>query len=83
VKRQAKFADVHNFDYPLLSDSEGTVATQFGVKRGLIGKLIPVKRTTFVIDTDRKLLDVISSEFSMSAHADQALKTLRARSATD
>ena len=80
VKRQAKFADVHNFDYPLLSDSEGTVATQFGVKRGLIGKLIPVKRTTFVIDTDRKLLDVISSEFSMSAHADQALKTLRARS---
>ena len=80
VDKQAKFADTQNFDYPLLSDTEGKVATQFGVKRGLLGKLIPVKRTTFVIDTDRKLLDVISSEFSMDTHADQALETLRARS---
>jgi len=80
VQKQAKFADTQKFDYPLLSDAEGTVATQFGVKRGLLGKLIPVKRTTFVIDTDRKVLDVISSEFSMDAHADQALETLRARS---
>ena len=46
---------------------------QFGVKRGLLGKLIPVKRTTFVIDTDRKVLDVIASEFSMDTHADKAL----------
>jgi peroxiredoxin Q/BCP len=80
VQKQAKFADKEKFDYPLLSDTDGTVATQFGVKRGLLGKLMPVKRTTFVIDTDRKVLDVISSEFSMDAHADQALQTLRARS---
>jgi thioredoxin-dependent peroxiredoxin len=80
VKKQAKFADMQNFDYPLLSDSEGTVATQFGVKRGLLGKVMPVKRTTFVIDTDRRVLDVIASEFSMDTHADKALATLRARS---
>jgi len=80
VQKQAQFADMQNFDYPLLSDTGGTVATQFGVKRGLLGKLIPVKRTTFVIDTDRTLLDVISSEFSMDTHADQALETLRAKS---
>ena len=80
VDKQAKFADKQSFDYPLLSDTEGKVAAQFGVKRGLLGKLIPVKRTTFVIDTDRKLLDVISSEFSMDTHADKALETLRARS---
>ncbi|MCV7402808.1 peroxiredoxin [Mycobacterium fragae] len=79
VEKQGKFADTHGFDYPLLSDSDGTVAKQFGVKRGLLGKLIPVKRTTFVIDTDRKVLDVISSEISMDAHADRALQTLRAR----
>ncbi len=79
VKKQAKFADMQNFDYPLLSDSDGTVATQFGVKRGLLGKLMPVKRTTFVIDTDRRVLDVIASEFSMDSHADKALDTLRAR----
>ena len=59
--------------------SDGTVATQFGVKRGLLGKLMPVKRTTFVIDTDRTVLDVIASEFSMDTHADKALEVLRAR----
>lgn len=80
VAKQAKFADKENFDYPLLSDNDGAVANQFGVKRGLLGKLMPVKRTTFVIDTDRTVLDVIASEFSMDAHADQALATLRARS---
>lgn len=80
VQKQAKFANMQHFDYPLLSDTEGTVATQFGVKRGILGKLIPVKRTTFVIDTDRKVLDVISSEFSMNTHADRALETLRAHS---
>lgn len=80
VQKQAKFADKENFDYPLLSDSEGTVATLFGVKRGLLGKLMPVKRTTFVIDTDRRVLNVISSELSMDTHADQALQTLRASS---
>src|SRR5213595_3857681 len=37
VEKQAKFADKESFDYPLLSDTEGTVATQFGVKRGLLG----------------------------------------------
>ncbi|WP_024443096.1 MULTISPECIES: peroxiredoxin [unclassified Mycobacterium] len=80
VAKQAKFADQQGFDYPLLSDTEGTVAQQFGVKRGLLGKLIPVKRTTFVIDTDRTVLDVIASEFSMDTHADKALEVLRARS---
>ncbi|ORB86945.1 peroxiredoxin [Mycobacterium kansasii] len=80
VHKQAKFADMQHFDYPLLSDTDGAVATQFGVKRGLLGKLLPVKRTTFVIDTDRTVLDVISSEFSMDTHADKALATLRARS---
>jgi len=80
VHKQAKFVDMHKFDYPLLSDADGTVAGQFGVKRGLLGKVMPVKRTTFVIDTDSTVLDVISSEFSMDTHADKALQTLRARS---
>jgi peroxiredoxin Q/BCP len=79
IEKQAKFADLQKFDYPLLSDADGTVATQFGVKRGLLGKLMPVKRTTFVIDTDRKVLDVIASELSMDSHADKALEVLRQR----
>jgi peroxiredoxin Q/BCP len=79
VDKQAKFADQQKFDYPLLSDTGGVVAAQFGVRRGLLGKLMPVRRTTYVIDTDRTVLEVIASEFSMDTHADKALEVLRQR----
>lgn len=79
VAKQAQFAEQQKFDYPLLSDAGGVIAAQFGVKRGLLGKLMPVKRTTFVIDTDRTVLGVISSELSMDSHADRALEVLRQR----
>lgn len=78
VDKQAQFAEAQRFDYPLLSDVDGTVAAQFGVKRGLLGKLMPVKRTTFVIGTDRTVLGVISSELDFNSHADKALELLRA-----
>jgi thioredoxin-dependent peroxiredoxin len=74
VAKQAKFSDTQRFDYPLLSDGDGKIAAQFGVKRGLLGKLMPVKRTT-----DGAVLDVIASEFSMDTHADKALEVLRQR----
>ncbi|MCH9731580.1 MAG: peroxiredoxin [Actinomycetia bacterium] len=79
VDKQARFAEQQQFNYPLLSDAEGVVATQFGVKRGLLGKLMPVKRMTFVIDSDRNVLEVIGSELSMDIHADKALEVLRKR----
>jgi thioredoxin-dependent peroxiredoxin len=79
VDKQAKFSDNHHFDFPVLSDADGAVASAFGVKRGLMGKFMPVKRTTFVIDTDRKVLEVISSEVNFYTHADKALDVLRAR----
>ncbi len=78
VDKQAKFAENHSFDFPVLSDADGTVAQSFGVKRGLLGKLMPVKRTTFVINTDRRVLDVIASEVNMNTHADKALEMLQA-----
>ncbi len=80
VVKQAQFAASHGFDYPLLADEDGVVARAFGVKRGLLGKLMPVKRVTFVVDTDRTVLDVIGSEFNFNSHADKALEVLRARS---
>lgn len=82
VDKQAKFAAKESFDYPLLSDVDGAVASQFGVKRGLLGKFMPVKRTTFVIDSDRTVLAVIASEISMDSHADKALDVLRQRQST-
>jgi peroxiredoxin Q/BCP len=41
--------------------------------RGLLARLLPVRRTTFVIDTDRTILKVVSSEVRASLHADQTL----------
>lgn len=79
VDRQAEFSEKHGFDYPLLSDADGAVATEFGVRRSF-GPLL-TRRQTFVIDTDRKVLEVIRSELRMAVHADRALTVLRARAA--
>src|SRR6266545_2146905 len=68
VEKQRTFADKHAFDYPLLSDEDRQVATVFGVKRGL--SILPNKRATFVIGTDRKVVAVITSEINMAKHAD-------------
>ncbi|HXY93968.1 MAG TPA: peroxiredoxin [Acidimicrobiia bacterium] len=78
VDRQKRFSDKHSFDYPLLSDSDRRVAKALGVKRP---GPIPNKRTTFVIDTDRRILAVISSETNMDKHADEALAVLSKRAA--
>ena len=79
VDTQAGFASKQGFDYPLLSDEDGKIAEQFGVKRGLLGRLAPVKRHTFVIETDRRVVKVIASEFRAETHADQALEFLNNR----
>src|SRR5829696_8445351 len=72
VEKQRKFSDKHAFDYPLLSDEDRAVAKVFGVKRGL--SILPNKRATFVIGTDRKIVEVITSELNMDKHADLALE---------
>lgn len=77
VAKQARFADRHTLGYPLLSDPDGTVREQFGVKRDL--GFNRTKRATFVIDTDFRVLEVIRSEIRMNVHADKALEVLRAR----
>jgi peroxiredoxin Q/BCP len=74
VEKQAEFADKHAFDYPLLSDPDGTVAAMFGVSR----RVGPPQRVTFVIDRDRRIVEVIKSELRMNVHADRALEALRA-----
>jgi peroxiredoxin Q/BCP len=73
---QRAFADKHRLDFPLLSDEDGAVADSYGVKRGLLGKLLPVKHTTFVIGTEGVIREVIRSELNMSVHADEALAVL-------
>jgi peroxiredoxin Q/BCP len=80
VEKQKRFSDKHSFDYPLLSDPDGAVATQFGVRRRFTA-LSPTKRTTFVIGPDLEVIDVIKSEVRMNVHADRALAALKQPSA--
>jgi peroxiredoxin Q/BCP len=77
VAKQKQFSDANTFDYPLLSDTDGAVSKQFGTRRP-IGPL-KTRRRTFVIDTDRTVLQMIKSELKFEYHADEALKVLRER----
>ena len=72
--KQQKFDEKHSLGFPLISDTDRSIAKIFGVKR--VGP-IPNKRTTFVIGADGTVLDVISSEMNMDVHADRALAVLR------
>jgi len=78
VAKQKQFSDKHGFDYPLLADTGGQVAEIFGVKRGKLGARLgaPVKRWTFAIGKDSKVVAAIHSEVNMDLHANEALKSL-------
>ena len=78
VDKQRRFDEKESLGFPLLSDPDRVVAAQLGAKRGI--SFLPNKRITFVIDTDRSILDVFHSEVSMGSHADKALALLKARS---
>lgn len=79
VDRQRDFDQRNDLGYPLLADTDRAVARAFGVKRP--GPIFN-RRATFVIDTDRTVLEAISSETNMDVHADRALEVLRTRRAS-
>ena len=79
VEKQEQFDQKESLGFPLLSDPDREVAAMFGVKRSV--SFLRVKRSTFVIDTDRTILEVLHSEISMASHADKALALLKARRA--
>jgi peroxiredoxin Q/BCP len=74
IDKQQKFDEKHSLGFPLISDTDRSIAKIFGVKRP---GPIPNKRTTFVIGADGIVLDVISSEVNMDVHGDRALAVLR------
>ncbi|MEU6738378.1 peroxiredoxin [Streptosporangium sandarakinum] len=79
VARQKRFADTYELGFPLLSDPGGVVARALGARRAFAAGPFLTRRMTFVIDTDRRVLEVVHSETNMRAHADRALAALRAR----
>lgn len=49
-------------------------------RRGrFIGKFLPVRRSTFVIDTDATVVKIVTSELRAATHANQALWYLQTR----
>lgn len=75
--KQKEFAELNAFDYPLLSDPDSAVAARFGVRRRLPLGPLSTRRMTFVIDTDRTILEVIHSETNMQEHSLNALEVVR------
>lgn len=74
-KRQANFKNKYDFPYPLLADEDKVVIEAFGVwgPKKFMGKEYDgIHRTTFVIDENGILLDVIT-KVKTKAHADQIL----------
>lgn len=79
VDRQRAFSDRYAFDFPLLSDESGAVSELFGVRRAF-GPL-RVRRRSFVIGPDHRVIRVVKSELHMQAHAEGALGSLKERAA--
>ncbi len=77
VAKQLQFSNTNSFDYPLLADIDGRVASDFGVKRRF--GPIPVKRHTFVISPSMEVELILASELNMGLHADKSLAYLRSK----
>jgi peroxiredoxin Q/BCP len=69
-----KFASHHRLPMTLLSDAQGRVRKQFGVK-SLLG--MP-DRVTFVIDRDGVVKHVFASRLRFGKHVDEALGVVKA-----
>ena len=75
AKAQGKFKDKFNFPFPLLADEDKSVIQAFGVwgPKKFMGKEYDgIHRTTFVIDENGILEDVIT-DVKTKAHAAQIL----------
>jgi peroxiredoxin Q/BCP len=77
--KQKKFAELNNFDYPLLSDPDYKVAEAMGVKRKLPLGPMSTRRMTFVIGTDGRVVSIVHDERNMEDHAVRALEALTAQ----
>ena len=74
-KRQSNFRNKHEFPYPLLADEDKVVINAFGVwgPKKFMGKEYDgIHRTTFVIDENGILEDVIT-KVKTKNHTDQIL----------
>lgn len=74
IESHKAFAENHGLPFPLLADSEGTVADIYGVKTKMFGSTI-AKRQTFIIDPDGILVKHYE-KVKPSTHAAEVLSDL-------
>ena len=76
---EANHIVLFNLPYPLLADPDASIAKAYGVGRlgGVLGGWLPTKRVTFVIDKEGVVRHVISSEFNIDKHIDEAIDALQ------
>jgi peroxiredoxin Q/BCP len=76
AKAQSNFKNKYNFPFPLLADEDKSVIGAFGVwgpKKFMGREYDGIHRTTFVIDENGIIEDVVS-DVKTKAHASQLLK---------
>ena len=78
AKAHTKFATKHNLPFPLLIDTEGTVATtygSYGLKKFMGKEYMGITRSTFIIDPDGKLAKIYR-KVKPEPHAQEVLDHL-------
>jgi thioredoxin-dependent peroxiredoxin len=79
IRSHKKFQDKFNLNFPLLADTDHTVAEAYGVwqEKKFMGRAsMGVVRTTFVIGRDG-LIKAIFPKVKVEGHADQVLAAVR------
>jgi thioredoxin-dependent peroxiredoxin len=74
TSRHARFAGAYSLPFPLLSDPDRKVIRSYGAS-GLFGF---VKRITYLIGKDGRILDVVHADFRVSEHKDFVSRALAA-----
>ena len=74
----ARFRDKYNLPFVLLSDEQKTVIKMYGVD-GPLG--FGVRRATYLIDSGRKIRDVVLADFRIGVHENFIRKAVMLRQA--
>jgi len=74
VASHLRFAQKYSLDYPLLSDTDGTLCAQLGVLRP-VGPIKIAARVTYLFDAEGKVAHVFD-KVSPQGHADEVIAVL-------
>ncbi|MEB3231077.1 MAG: thioredoxin-dependent thiol peroxidase [Leptolyngbyaceae bacterium] len=78
AKAHTKFATKHNLPFPLLTDADGTVSTQYesyGPKKFMGKEYVGITRRTFIIDPEGKIAKIYP-KVKPEPHAQEVLTDL-------